>query len=107
MLDRICRNSHVILALACCLVLPRCVAAQKVTPPNVPGAASLPTAEGLILMVETIDLEGSVTGPGGGAIEEAAVETGIKSNGQFYRQRKPKKCNVRVEAVVATRNNVQ
>jgi len=63
MLDRICRNSHAFLALACCLVLPRCVAAQKVTPPNVSGAASLPTAEGLILMVETIDLEVSVTGP--------------------------------------------
>ncbi len=107
MLDRICRNSHVILALACCLVLPRCVAAQKVTPPNVSGAASLPTAEGLILMVETIDLEVSVTGPGGGAIEEAAVVTVMKSNGQFYRQGTTKKGNVRFNAVAPTEYTVQ
>ena len=107
MLDRICRNSHVILALACCLVLPRCVAAQKVTPPNVSGAASLPTAEGLILMVETIDLEVSVTGPDGAAIEGAAVVTVMKSNGQFYRQGTTKKGNVRFNAVAPTEYTVQ
>jgi len=91
MLDRICRNSHAFLALACCLVLPRCVAAQKVTPPNVSGAASLPTAEGLILMVETIDLEVSVTGPDGAAIEGAAVVTVMKSDGPILPPRNDKK----------------
>src|SRR5258708_31176603 len=104
MLDRICRNSHVILALACCLVLPRCVAAQKVTPPNVSGAASLPTAEGLILMVETIDLEVSVTGPDGAAIEGAAGGTGMKSNAQFYRQRTTKKSNMPINARAPTQD---
>ena len=107
MLDRICRNSHAFLALACCLVLPRCVAAQKVTPPNVSGAASLPTAEGLILMVETIDLEVSVTGPDGAAIEGAAVVTVMKSDGQFYRQGTTKKGNVRFNAVAPTEYTIQ
>ena len=107
MLDRICRNSHIILALALCSVLPCCVAAQKVTPPNVSGAASLPTAGGLILMVETIDLEVSVTGPDGGAIEEAAVVTVMKSNGKFYRQGTTKKGNVRFNAVAPTEYTVQ
>jgi len=72
------------------LVLPCCVAAQKVHPPNVSGAA-VSYRRGLILMVETIDLEVSVTGPDGGAIEEAAVVTVMKSNGQFYRQGTTKK----------------
>src|SRR5258708_33184257 len=107
MLDRVCRNSHAFLALACCLVLPRCVAAQKVTRPNVSGAASLPPAEGLILTVETIDLEVSVTGPDGAAIEGAAVVTVMKSNGQFYRQGTTKKGNVRFNAVAPTEYTVQ
>jgi len=58
-------------------------------------------------MVETIDLEVSVTGPGGGAIEEAAVVTVMKSNGQFYRQGTTKKGNVRFNAVAPTEYTVQ
>jgi len=58
-------------------------------------------------MVETIDLEVSVTGPDGGAIEEAAVVTVMKSNGQFYRQGTTKKGNVRFNAVAPTEYTVQ
>src|SRR6267378_83699 len=107
MLGRIWRNCHVILALAWCSVLPRCVAAQKVTPPNVSSGTSLPAAGGLIAMVETIDLEVSVTGPDGGAIEGAAVVTVMKWNGQFYRQGTTKKGNVRFNAVAPTEYTIQ
>jgi len=58
-------------------------------------------------MVETIDLEVSVTGPDGGAIEEAAVVTVMKSNGQFYRQGTTKKGNVRFNAVAPSEYTVQ
>jgi len=52
MLDRICRNSHIILALALCSVLPCCVAAQKsLRRMSRALQVSLP-AGGLILMVE-------------------------------------------------------
>src|SRR5712664_2970243 len=107
MFSRICRNSHVILALACCSVLPRCVAAQKVTPPNISGGAGVRGPGGLNAMVETTDLVVSVTGPDGGAIEEAAVVTVMKSNGQFYRQGTTKKGNVRFNAVAPTEYTVQ
>jgi len=107
MFSRICRNSHVILALACCSVLPRCVAAQKVTPPNISGGAGVRGPGGLNAMVETTDLVVSVRGPDGVAIEAAAVVTVMKLNGQFYRQGTTKKGNVRFNAVARTEYTIQ
>ncbi len=107
MLARIWRNSHVILALACCSVLPRCAAAQQSMPPNVSSGASLPGTRGLNAVVETIDLDVSVRGPDGVAIEGAAVVTVMKLNGQFYRQGMTKKGNVRFNAVAPTEYTIQ
>jgi tetratricopeptide (TPR) repeat protein len=102
MLSRIRRNSHLILALACCSVLPRCASAQ-----NVRGGASLPGAGAQNPMVETIDLEVSVRGLDGATIEAAAVVTVMKLDGQFYRQGTTEKGNVRFDAVAPTEYTIQ
>jgi tetratricopeptide (TPR) repeat protein len=101
MLSRIRRNSHLILALACCSVLPRCASAQNVRGESLPGAGAQNP------MVETIDLEVSVRGPDGAAIEAAAVVTVMKLDGQFYRQGTTEKGNVRFDAVAPTEYTIQ
>lgn len=94
-------------ALACALLAPGNLLAQSQNPPNSGTSGATLNAGVASGMIGSVDLDVSVKGPGGIAIEGVAVVTLLGMNGKPLRQETTKGGAVRFYGLAATEYNIQ